>query len=256
MDHQPVTVTISDGRAALAELPFDSSGFTLLEHHSAVVDWHDEAHVRKVHIPEIEALALKYSGCERAIVYPPLVRSPTAALRTEDFAPVDFVHSDFTEDYARMVREPERPYRAFLDPLLEKAGLTRESVVGAGRILLLQFWRNIGPERPDFPLALCDARTVSRSQLEVFTVPEYGGLRLEFETFGVLPPADPGQHRWYTFPEMVIDEVIALRTYDSLCEAEGRAFWTPHTAFRDPHAGDDAPQRESVEMRALCLFDL
>ena len=256
MDHRPVTVTIRDGRAALAELPFVRSGFTLLEHHSAVADWGDEAHLLEVHVPEIEALALEYSGCERAIVYPPLVRSPSTARQTEDYAPVDFVHSDFTEDYARMVREPERSYRAFLDPLLERAGLTRESVVAAGRILMLQFWRSTGPERPDFPLALCDARTVSRSQLEVFTVPEYGGQRLEFETFGVLPPTNPDEHHWYTFPGMTIDEVIALRTYDSQCEDQGRPFWTPHTAFRDPHAGVDAPPRESVEMRALCLFDL
>ena len=51
-----------------------------------------------------------------------------------------------------------------------------------------------------------------------------------------------------------IDEVIAFRTYDSLCEREGRPFWTPHSAFVDPNAPEAARPRESLEMRVLCLF--
>jgi hypothetical protein len=48
--------------------------------------------------------------------------------------------------------------------------------------------------------------------------------------------------------------VIAFRTYDSLCEREGRPFWTPHSAFVDPNAPEAARPRESLEMRVLCLF--
>ena len=119
---------------------------------------------------------------------------------------------------------------------------------------MLQFWRNIGAERPDCPFALCDAETVPRSQLYTFTVDEYAGMRLEFEVICVTPPADPEDHHWYTFPALQDDEVIAFRTYDSRCADESRPFWTPHSAFRDPLARSDAPQRESVEMRVLCLF--
>jgi hypothetical protein len=37
---------------------------------------------------------------------------------------------------------------------------------------------------------------------------------------------------------------------------EDRPFWTSHSAFRDPRAGTDPAERESVEMRVLCFFGL
>jgi len=251
-DRQPLDVTIHDGRAALGQLDFETCGFAFMEHRSKVRDWRDQAELEAVHVPEIHDLVQQFMGCDHAIVYSPLIRSPDSASRTPDFAPIDFVHSDFTEDYGDMVREAGRPYHEFLDPLLAEQGLRPADVAAASRVALIQFWRNTGDVQPDYPLAICDGSTVPRSQLRTFLVPEYGGERLEFETFGVVPPAD--DHTWYTFPRMSTDEVLVFRTYDSRCQEEGRAFWTPHTAFRDPVAGDAAPPRESVEMRALCLF--
>lgn len=255
-EHEPVEVTIHDGRAALDDLEFESCGFTLLQHTSEVNDWRDEAHLEEVHGPEVDALARHLTGCDHTIVFTPIIRSPQTAREIEDYAPIELVHSDFTDDYRPMLQEAGRPYRAFLDPLLEQIGLTREDITRAKRVTLMQFWRNIGAERPDYPLAFCDADTVPRSQLYTFTVPEYGGRRLEFQTFGVKPPADPDDNHWYTFPGLTASEVVAFRTYDSQCAEEGRPFWTPHSAFRDPVAGDPAPQRESLEMRVLCLSGL
>lgn len=251
---RPVEVAIRDGRSAAGSLELEDCGFALLEHRSNVRDWYDAPHVREVHDPEIEKLATGLCGCDLAIVYPALVRSPQTAREVADYAPIEFVHSDYTEDFRAMIAEPDRPYRAFLDPLLERAGITRRDVARAGRVLVLQFWRNIGAGRPDYPLALLDARCVPRAELNVFLVRDYGGQRLDFETFGVLAPADPDQHHWYTFPALRRDEVLAFRTYDSRRAEAGLPFWTPHSAFRDPNAGPDAPMRESVEMRVLCLF--
>lgn len=252
-DVSPVQVTILDGRAAPG-LDFEQCGFRLLEHHSKVEDWRDEAELVRVHAPEIAKLAKALSRADRVIVYPPIIRSPKSAAQVEDYAPIQYVHSDFTDDFRAMLQEPERPYRAFIEPLLAAQGLTQADVARAARVLMLQFWRNVGDEWPDCPLAICDARDVPRDQLHAFRVQEYGGRPLEFETFGVLPPADPARHHWYTWPGMTIDELLAFRTYDSRCAEQGRAFWTPHSAFEDPTAGPDAPRRESVEMRALCLF--
>ena len=86
-------------------------------------------------------------------------------------------------------------------------------------------------------------------------VPEYGGLHLEFETFGAWTPTDHVTPEWYTFPNLRHDEVVALRTFDSRCVDEGRPYWTPHSAFRDPHVvAGPATRRESVEMRVLCVW--
>ena len=53
---------------------------------------------------------------------------------------------------------------------------------------------------------------------------------------------------------MTVDEVVLFRAYDSDRAQQGLPFWTPHTAFADPTAGDDAPARQSVELRAICMF--
>jgi len=256
VDHAPVRVTMHDGRAALGQLDFEDCGFTLLAHPSRVKDWTDAEELQAVHIPEIERLATRFTGCDRAIVYPPIVRSPQSAAQESDYAPILSVHSDFTDDYGLMVQEAGRPYRKFLDPLLQEEGLDVDDIANAERVAMIQFWRNVGPPYPDHPFALCDASTVPRSQLMPVLVPEYGGLHLEFEAFAVRKPASPADNTWYTFPGLNANEVVVLRTYDSQCKAEGRAFWTPHTAFPDPTTGPDAPRRESVEMRALCLFGI
>ena len=253
-DSQPVRVTIGNARKALDALEFESCGFTLLQHESEVDDWHDAMHVADVHMAEIKQLALDHSGCDHALVYPAIVRSPQTARAIADYAPIEFVHSDYTDDFRPMIEDPDRAYGAFIAPALMSTGITQEEIVQADRVMMLQFWRNIGDPRPDYPLALCDARTVPRAHLYPFVVPEYGGLRLEFETFGVHAPTEPESHHWYTFPDLQHDELIAFRTYDSNCAKEDRPFWTPHSAFRDPHAGSGAPLRESVEMRVLCVF--
>ena len=248
----PVEVPIFDARGC--ELPFEDCGFRLLDHALPPVTASEASELSAGHAAAVQALARELSGCDRTLLYPPIVRSPKMAEKVADYAPITFVHSDFTDDYRYMLEDPARPYAAYIQPLLAAAGLSQEDVVLAERVLLLQFWRNLGARCPDYPLAICDARSVPRADLLPFVVPEYGGLRLEFETFGLRAPQQPDAHHWYTYPDMGQDELLVFRTYDSKCAEADRPFWTPHSAFRDPHAGPDAPARESLEMRVLCLF--
>lgn len=250
-----VPVTIRNGRDHLAGLPFEESGFTLLEHPSAVTDWRDARQVAEVHGDEVAELACRFMDCDQAVPYEPLIRSPETARSIQDYAPIEFVHSDYTDDFADMVGDPDRAYSAFLLPLLTRYGLSHASLAAAARIAVLQLWRNIGHPKPDRPLALCDARTSPRGDVYPMLVAEYGGARLEFQTFYGTAPDDPAAHHWYTFPELGSDEAVAFRTYDSARAAAGKPFWTLHSAFRDPHAGAAAPRRESVEMRVLCIWD-
>jgi len=252
--HVPVRVPIRDGRAMADALDPEEVGFRLLEHRSAVRDWRDPAHLKAVHAPEVARLAQQLAGCDRVMMFEPIVRSPEMAEKVTDYHPIELVHSDFTDDYRAMLQDPDRPYAELFGPLLEAHGLSRRQVESAERIAVLQFWRNIGARRPDCPLAICDARTVPRSQLFTFTLTEYGGRHVELEVFGVKPPGDAAANHWYAFPGMGTGEVLVFRTYDSRRAAQALPFWTPHSAFHDPHVGVGAPRRESVEMRALCLF--
>lgn len=253
LGYQPVECDVLDGRTTDPG-SFEDCGFERIDAPSAVTDWRDADHLDAVHAPEIADLARDRTGCDEVIVYPALVRSPVTAATEADYAPIETVHSDFTDDYRRMIVEPDRPYRAFLDPALHERGLTTDDLDGAERIMMLQFWRNVGPVEADRPLAFCDARSVPEDRLLRFVVPTYGGQRLDFETFLVGPPDDTAD-RWFTYPQLEADEAVALRTYDSARDDAGLAYWTPHSAFVDPNVpSDGGHRRESIEMRALCLW--
>ena len=67
-----------------------------------------------------------------------------------------------------------------------------------------------------------------------------------------LPTESAPKHKWYTFPFMEKEECLLFYVFNQ--ELEGPRF-TFHTAFEDPHTPDDAPDRESIEIRTICCFD-
>lgn len=249
-----VSLPVLDGRT-VSGLSIEDNGFELMRDRSAVEDWRDFNHLVEVHGPEIEAMAIERMGCDEAIAYPPIIRSPETAKSVEDYAPILFVHSDFSTDYGPMTWEPHRPYREFIEPFLEAKGMTQADLRDASRLAMIQFWRNIGPVEADHPLAVCDPHTIRDDRVGHATITEYGGKVLEFEISVFVAPDDTDGDRWVTFPDMQLDEVLAFRTYDSAEIDADRPYWTPHSAFRDPNV-PDGPQhlRESVEMRALCIW--
>ena len=61
----------------------------------------------------------------------------------------------------------------------------------------------------------------------------------------------PAQH-WYYAPEMTYDEMLLIKGWDSL--DDGRARFTPHSAFTLPQQRADAPPRESIEVRTFAVI--
>ncbi len=253
MQVNPVTVDVLDGRAE-ADLTWQTAGFELIQHPSAVTDWDSDQALEQTYYPEMEQVAKAMTGCDHAMIGGHIHRNPTAAAQHMDYAPIQYVHSDFTESYGDLVRDRYLNAEPQAQQTLARAGIDIEDVTRARRILILQFWRNIGAEEMDLPLAFCDARSVPREDLAVYHVPEYGGEAVPFDTFGVTAPERADAHRWYVFPAMNRDDAVAFRTYDSEMAEHGGHFWTPHSAFPDPcHPG--ARARHSIEVRATCLFN-
>ena len=251
----PVEVEVLDGR--VADLPgWAVCGFELLPHVSRVACWDDDDEIVAVHHPEVEDLARELTGCDHAMVSGHIKRNPDQANRHQDLAPIRFVHSDFASGHADVIR---RSFRAAIEdpaavPARRHAALA-DAVEHARRLMIVQFWRNLGPPKMDLPLALCDVRTVRPDDARPFVVADYAGAGGgAFEALAVVAPTDPGRHRWYTFPEMSADETIAFRTYDSDVVRAGGTFFTPHSAFRDPDVLLGEPARSSIELRATCLF--
>ncbi len=232
-------VDVHDGRRA--DLPgWETCGFELIRHPSAVTDWDDDDQIVSTHYQEIRHLAQQMTGCDRALVNGHIKRNPQKAAQHHDLQPITLVHSDFADSYVKVLEA--------------RLGDDGDLVADASRVVILQFWRNVGPARMDMPLAFCDARGVPREQIRAFPVKNYAGGGIDFEALAVVAPSDPADHDWYAFLDMTPDEAVAFRTYDSDRAADGRPFWTPHSAFRDPSVPVGQPARSSIELRATCLF--
>jgi len=183
-------------------------------------------------------------------------RGPEQARQHDDLAPIAFVHSDFAAGYDDLVRRSyDQPERDGAMRALERNGLTAADVAAASRLVILQFWRNLGAAKMDFPLGFCDARTVTPSDTRPIPVTDYAGSGVDFEALAVLGPIEASPYRWYAFPELQHDEVVAFRTYDTDLVERGATWFTPHSAFRDPDVEIGRPARSSIELRAICLYE-
>lgn len=249
----PTATIILDGRRA--SLPgWETCGFELMRHTTALSSWDDDAEIERVHYPEISAFARSLTGCDHALVSGHIKRDPEQAAKHPDLGPIEFVHSDFAESYGQRMRDFYRDGSDEAMRAMARSGISADVVTKARRIAIVQFWRNIGPAKMDRPIAFCDARCVTAAELRTLPVHNYAGDGFFFETLAVAAPRDPSAHRWYTFPEMQHDEVVVFRTFDSDRAARGETFWTPHSAFSDPSVEPGRPSRRSIELRATCLF--
>jgi hypothetical protein len=249
----PTEVVIYDGRRA--PLPgWETCGFELMPHSSSVDDWDNDDVIRAEHYAEMAALAQRLTGCDHALVASHIKRNPEQAAQHGDLAPITFVHSDFALSYGDRIRSVYQNPKPDSKAALARAGISSAAFERARRILILQFWRNVGPAKMDLPLAFCDARTVRAEDVRPIPVTNYAGGGFDFDALAVLAPETATQHRWYVFPNLRRDEIVAFRTYDSERAARGEPFWTPHSAFADPDVARGLPSRRSIELRATCLF--
>ena len=249
---RPVEVDIHDGR--VAPLPgWRDCGFERLDHSASVQDWTDDVEIANVHYPEAEALARTLTGFDHALVADHVKRSAEEAKREREQHPVRLVHSDFADDYGDIVRKNYRDVRGRGAAALARAGITADDVAHARRIVMLQLWRNLGAPKMDLPVAWCDARTVTRDEMVPFRYTGYVAGADPFDAVAIAGPDDSDRHRWYTFPELTVDEVVAFRTYDTDMVPAGTTYFTPHSAFPDPDVEPGSPARFSVELRIVCL---
>jgi hypothetical protein len=228
------SVDIRNGRELLDKHSLDASGFVLTQHETAVKDFYDPDEVKSVYYPEVERLIKRVTGAERVLVFDHIVRNSLHAERGDKGAraPARMVHNDYSFNSApRRVRDL-LPHEA--DRLLKD------------RFAEINVWRAIRGPIESWPLALCDARSLSAED----TVPVDLVYRERVgEILGFLYNT---QHRWYYFPRMQRDEALLLKCYDS--KDDGRARFTAHSSFEDPNSPPNAAPRESIEVRALVFW--
>jgi hypothetical protein len=238
VDNQLHEVQISNARSILREVSLDTEGFELVHHRSAVRDFYDDNEVKSIYYAESEKILKNVTGADRVFIFDHTVRRRVPGAEDRRWngprQPVPRVHVDHT------VKSGPQRVRDLLPDEAE--------MLLAGRVQIINLWRPIrGPLR-DSPLAVCDALSVKPEQLipSDLVYPDRVG-----ETYSV---TFHPEHRWFYVPQMKADEVLLLKCYDS--ETDGRARFTPHSAFTDPTTPPSAQRRESIELRALVFHML
>ena len=239
-------VPIRDARYSTAVFRLDVEGAAIYRRRSAVHDFYDEDELRRVGYPEAAAIAKTVSGAQHAFVFDHNVRSAADAIDPRQPTaqkPVFHIHTDFSADAA-----PVRA-RNFAE---NSAAAEVKTVLGVAlasgrRIAVINIWRPIVGPVQDTPLAFVDASSVGTRDLLAAAALLYPDRKGEiyYVRFNVA-------HRWWYLSDMQPDEVWVFKNYDSV--NDGRARFTPHTAFSDTGLEQVAP-RESIEFRVFVVFD-
>jgi hypothetical protein len=199
----------------------------------------------RAHLSETERLLLELTNADKVVLSCPAVRrkahtSPyagqlTCASRLYSTRPVSFVHIDISDSTAAAFTERWRP---------------KDDRRPVRRFAHYNVWRVLSRPPQDMPLALCDSRSVSRSDLvEADATMDIPGKR-ESSYTALLVRYNP-RHRWCYFPDMSRDEVIIFKTHDS---DPSQPSHVPHSAFLDPTSPPEARPRASIEMRGIAYW--
>ena len=230
----PRHVTIHNGRPYTDRFVLEQHGFRFVRHDTKVANFFNEKEVRQIYYPEVQALVKAESGASRVVVFDHTLRTADDDLREarKIREVVPRVHNDYTEwsGPQSVIELMPNDANALLHP----------------RSAIVQVWRPIRHPVETFPLAICDARSVSSDDL---VVSERRYPNRVGQTYAIKYNRN---HRWYWFPRMRRDEALVFKVYDSL--KDGRARWTAHTAFDDPSSPPNARPRESIEIRTLAFF--
>jgi len=246
----------------------ENSGFAVYNHPANEKAFTDDSAIRSGYYAEVESmLRERLPGKVKKVV----IFDHTIRRRVKDAPrqPVQQVHVDQTPAAAearvrRHVPEEEA------EELLK------------GRYAIINVWRPIENPASDFPLAVVDWRSTKPEDFikvdlmypqrsagddgddrgkeklpDEASLWSKEGYVAKGETFGVAPS---DEHKFYYVKDMKPDEVMLLKCFDSYGEGEagarkGLAVRTPHTAFVDKDTPQDAPGRQSIEVRCLVFYE-
>ncbi len=240
----PHPMTIRNARLLPNEFSLDREGFAFAEHATAVTDFFDDAQLASVYTPELEVLIARLAGASEVKVFDHTRRSSDGAQREKrDWRdPVPLPHSDYTD---RSVRQRMR----------DVYGYDAEDRL-ARRFAVVNAWRSMTGPVEQWPIAMCDARTIDDSLMHKIEreAPHRTEPSFEYSRSSETRHASyDANHRWFYFPQMTRDEVLLFKNYDTL--RDGTARYALHSAFEDPTGPADPAPRESIESRAFVFYD-
>ncbi len=239
-------VIVRNARTETDRPALASHGFELFRHRSAVRSFADKAEVDAVYATEVADMVRRSCGADLIVPIGYIMRTANATGAGPAFPPASDVHVDMSPQTApRMARDfyagagSDRPYRRFL---------------------MTSLWRSFSAPPQDWPLALCDHRSIAPEEgvlnylIRVPARPDPLVMQQEPANLDEMRAAlvfrHGPHHRWYYFPDMTSDEVILIKLHDS---DRSTAWFAPHTAFHDA-SRPEARTRESIEFRTIAYW--
>ncbi len=241
------------------------------------LDFLNHEKVVREYYPECADIVREATGAGTVVAFDHNVRSASGKSGKRQISggqqvqgPAHLVHGDYTLTSApQRVRDLARAptsndtYRSMLAEgrtLLDPEAA--EYAIRYGRFAIVNVWRNISDEPvATRPLALCDAVSVRPQELVVFEIHYQDRIGENY-----FAKHDPN-HRWVYWSALTRDEALLIKQWDSAgglarsngAMADGARDDQPctfsfHSAFKDPSASPDAPDRWSIEVRCAVLY--
>ena len=245
--YEPRTVQVENGLPHKEEFTLDRTGFELVSHRSAVTGLDDTAALDDVYTPESLDLVRQKTGADHVVSLGWMLRR-TGTERRGALPPAPDVHTDLhTIAIARRYAE------VHAKSPLPAPGDYRRAVYTS-------LWRPFSPPPQDWPLALCDYRSVGDDEgspnllFRVRELPTAEEARNsddddQAESAASVFAYRPG-HRWWYFPGMHAGDALIIKLHDTDHSVAWRA---PHTSFHDTTTPGTHP-RESIELRTAAFF--
>jgi hypothetical protein len=233
------TILIEDARLRAHPPSLDQEGFALFPHTSAVANFLNPEELAGIYLPEIERLVMEVSGADQVVSSGPVILRSSERLpgpsQLNILRPARFVHIDISESTVAQITERRRPK--------DISGTVQ-------RFAHYNVWRALSPPPQDVPLAVCDARTVGRSDLvDADSITDIPGQSVSSIVIALVRYS--ALHRWSYFSEMNRDEVLVFKSHDS---DPGQPHHVPHSAFTDPSCRRGVATRESIETRTIAFW--
>jgi hypothetical protein len=244
--YAPHAVFIRNGRPVHRALGLDTHGFVLAMQPSLVANFRDKMEVDAVYSAEVERIVKTLTGADLVALLGYVLRT-SGTTSSEVQPPASEVHVDMSTD--RAVRLAAATY--------EKNFAGRPAF---SRFIASSLWRAFSQPPQDWPLAVCDGRSVGDDEgvpnvmVRLAELPDPDHIPEHCEDEEKLPAASvfhfSPKHRWWYFPDMTRDEILLVKFHDS---DHSKAWRTPHTSFRDPRV-QNAASRESIEFRTIAYY--
>ncbi len=262
------TPTLKTNGFELFDNPLSNDKLNFFDHQNVVVDYYRQC----------AALVADVTG-GHAFAFDHNVRSASGKKKRQKIiggqqvqGPAHAVHGDYTlysgPQRLRDLAEPPTGNDTLCSVLAPGESLLTQTLVERalntdGRFAIINVWRNIAAEVvATAPLALCDGQSVVPNDLVVFEI--HYENRIGENYFAKHSSA----HRWYYYPEMRPEEAVLIKQWDSAgplaqsggekgdgADPQASCTFSFHSALDDPSTPPDAPDRWSIEVRCVVLYD-